>query len=198
MHIYIYIEKGKRKSLGKSIVVNDVEIEELEDGEMCKYLGMDEDVGYDGPLNKDRISKEFIHRAKKIWNSELHSRNKVTAFNAFALPVLTMSVGILDWTEQEILKLDIKTRKVMCMSGSLHCKGDIDRLYVSRNKGGRGLNNVSDIFKTRMVKLSDHFGQLDEKNPLLSMVRDRERENIIRIGDSIRQRYASDDHHGTD
>ena len=37
---YIYIERGKRKSLGKSIVVNDVEINELEDGEMYKYLGM--------------------------------------------------------------------------------------------------------------------------------------------------------------
>ena len=34
--------------------------------------------------------------------------------------------------------------------------------------------------------------------PLLSMVRDRERENIIRIAESIRQRYASDYHHGTD
>ena len=80
---------------------------------MYKYLGMDEDVGYDGPLNKDRISKEFIRRTKKIWNSELYSRNKVIPFNAFTLPVLTMSVDILDWTEQELLKLDIKTRKVM-------------------------------------------------------------------------------------
>ena len=86
----------------------------------------------------------------------------------------------------------------MCMSGSLHCKGEIDQLYVSRNKGGRVLNNVSDTFKTRMVKLSDHLEQVDEKNPLLSMVRNRERENIIRIGESIRQRYTSDDHHGTD
>ena len=159
MRIYIH-RKREGKSLGKSIVhvVNDVEIKELEDREMYKYLGMDEDVGYHGPLNKDRINKEFIHRAKKIWNSKLYSRNKATAFNAFALPVLTMSVGILDWTEQELLKLYIKTRKVMCISGSLHCKGDIDQLYVSRNKGGRGLNNVSDTFKTRMVKLSDHLG----------------------------------------
>ena len=159
---------------------------------------MDEDIRYDGPLNKDRISKEFIRRAKKIWNSELYSRNKATASYTFALLVLTMSVGILDWTDQELLKLDIKTRKVMCMSGSLHCKGDINRLYVSSNKGGRGLNNVSDTFKTRMVKLSDHLDQLDEENPLLIMVRDRERENIIRIGESIRQRYTSDDHHSTD
>ena len=97
MRIYIHRkERGKKKSLGKSIVVNDVEIKELEDGEMYKYLGMDEDVGYDGPLNKDRICKEFIRRAKKVWNSELYSRNNVTAFNAFALPVLAMSMGILD------------------------------------------------------------------------------------------------------
>ena len=57
---------------------------------------------------------------------------------------------------------------------------------------------MSHTFKTRIVKLSGHLGKPDEKDPLLSMVRDRERENIIRIGESIRQRYTSDDHHGTD
>ena len=34
---YIYIERGKRKSLGSSIKINGVAIRELEEGEMYKY-----------------------------------------------------------------------------------------------------------------------------------------------------------------
>ena len=93
---YIYTERGRRKSLGDKIVINEVEISEFEEGDLYKYLGIDEDIGYDGSLNKVRIGKEFLRRTKKIWNSELYSRNKVTAYNTFALPVLTMSVGVLD------------------------------------------------------------------------------------------------------
>ena len=38
---YINIERGQRKSLGESIVVNNVVIKELEDGDTYKYLGQD-------------------------------------------------------------------------------------------------------------------------------------------------------------
>ena len=44
---YIYIERGKRKSLGETININGVEIKELEESDMCRHLGQDESVGYD-------------------------------------------------------------------------------------------------------------------------------------------------------
>ena len=47
----MYIERGKRKSLGEMININGVEIKELEEGDTYKYLGQDESVGYDGPAN---------------------------------------------------------------------------------------------------------------------------------------------------
>ena len=57
---YIYIERGKRKSLGKKIDINEIEISELEEGDMYKYLGIDEDIGFDRPLNKERKNKERL------------------------------------------------------------------------------------------------------------------------------------------
>ena len=50
---YVYIEHGKQKSLGKSIKINGVSIRELEEGEMYTYLGQDESVSFNGPLNKE-------------------------------------------------------------------------------------------------------------------------------------------------
>ena len=184
---YIYTER--RKSLGDKIVINEVEISELEEGDLYKYLGIDEDIGYDGPLNKDIIGKEFLRRTKKIWNSELYSRNKVTAYNTFALPVLTMSVRVLDWSEQELMSLDIKARKILNMSGSFHSKGDTNHLYVPRSNGGRGLNSVIDMFKNQMVNLSNYLKQV-HNNPMLEIVKIKELDSIIRIGKSVKEQYS--------
>ena len=54
---YIYIERGKRKSLGTKLTINNIEILELESGSTYKYLGQDEDIGFKGELNKQRVMK---------------------------------------------------------------------------------------------------------------------------------------------
>ena len=43
------------------------------------------------------------------------------------------------WAKEELKTLDIMTRKVLTMNGAFHSKRDVDRLYVSREDGGRGL-----------------------------------------------------------
>ena len=154
---YIYIEHGKWKSLGKSIKINGVTIRELEEGEMYTYLGQDEFVGFNGPLNKERVRKEYKRRVRKIWSSNLYSNNKVTAHNTFAIPVLTPTIGILNWTKQEIRDLDIATREILTYTGSLHKRSDVNRLYVPRKFGGRGLTSVEDTYITRTIALGTHL-----------------------------------------
>ena len=33
-----------------------------------QYFGIDENISYVGQINKHRITKEYYHRIKKIWN----------------------------------------------------------------------------------------------------------------------------------
>ena len=47
--------------------------------------------------------------------------------------------GILRWNTDELKSFDRRTRKSMTMHGALHPKSDVDRIYVSRKMGGRGL-----------------------------------------------------------
>ena len=93
---------------------------ELEHGEMYTYLGQDESISYNGPLNKERVTNEYKRRVRKIWSSNLYSNNKITAHNTFAIPVITPTIGIINWTEQEIRNLDIATRGILTYTGSLH------------------------------------------------------------------------------
>ena len=117
---YINIERGQHKSLGESLVVSNVVIKELEDSDTYKYLGQDESVSYDGPLNKDRVTREYLKHVKRVWKSQLSAANKSVAHNVFAVLVITPTIGILNWTRDEIDTLDVKTRKYIAMSGSLH------------------------------------------------------------------------------
>ena len=107
-----------------------------------------------------------------------------------------MSVGLLDWSEQELVSLDVKkARKILNMTLSSHSKGDINHLYEPRSNGGRGLNSVLDMFKNRMVNLSNHLQQVTN-NPMLEIVKHREKDTIVRIGLTVKGEYSSGEEHG--
>ena len=67
---------------------------------------------------------------KKIWSSELTDYNKVAAHNSVATPIITPTVGINDWTIDDIEQLDINTHKILSMTGNLHPNSDIDYIYI--------------------------------------------------------------------
>ena len=98
-------------------------------------MGIDGNISYVGLANETRVTKEYYTRVKIIWNSELSSANKVIAHNSFAVPVLTTTVGILNWTIDEIKEIDINPRKQLTMSRNFHPNGDIDKLYLPRGQG---------------------------------------------------------------
>ena len=50
--------------------------------------------------------------------------------------------GILQWKESELKNVDRKSREKMTMYGALHPISDVDRLYIRRKKGSRGLMSV--------------------------------------------------------
>ena len=177
---YCYIEKGTQKSLGTKFEINGLELTELKHGEFYKYLGQDESVSINGPLNKEKVLSEYYKRIKKIWSSELYARNKVNAHNTFALPLLTPTFGILNWTKDELAQIDIKTRKILCMTGSFHRNSDINRLYCNRNKEGRGLNSVVDTYTTRIISLSIHLLKQSDSHKYLKAVLEHENDNIMR------------------
>ena len=54
-------------------------------------------------------AKKYLSSGKKIWSSESSDYNKVGAHNSSAMPVITPTVGIIDWTIDEIERLDINT-----------------------------------------------------------------------------------------
>ena len=77
--------------------------------------------------------------------------NKVIAHTIFAGPVFITLVGIVDGTINEIKETDCKRRKKLAMSSNFHPNGNVDRLYIPRSEGGRGLKSIVQMYKGRIV-----------------------------------------------
>ena len=82
--------------------MNNLNIKPIKDSDTYKYFGIDKSISNVGTLNKEKLMKKSLTMVKKISQSALRSFNKFITHNNFAIPVLTITVGILNWTIEEI------------------------------------------------------------------------------------------------
>ena len=186
---YLNIVKGMMVSDGEPLVMNNLTIKPVKEGDTYKYLGIDENISYHGPINKERVSKEYFTRTRKIWSSELSAYNKVIAHNAFAVPVLIPTIGVLDWTIGEIKDIDIKTRKILTLTRNFHPNSDVDRLYMQKSFGGRGLRQVQSSYESRIIAIRQHLIKNLHRNSVLEYIYEKETNDILRVGQELLQKY---------
>jgi hypothetical protein len=87
-----------------------------------------------------------------ILKSKLNAKNTITVMGASAVPVLRYSFGVINWRLQEIRKIDRKTSNKMH-----HPKGDIDRQYVKRTEGGRGLLQIKATYEAEIINIAEQL-----------------------------------------
>ena len=78
------------------------------------------------------------------------------------MAIFRYGAAILKWKESELKKVDRKTRKLMTIHGALHPKSDVDRLYVKRKEGGRGLSSIEIVVKTEMNNVGQYVSNSEE------------------------------------
>ena len=62
----------------------------------------------------------------------------------------------MKWAREELKQMDQKIRKIMTRHKALHPRDDIDRLYILRKEGGRGLASTEDSVDTSIQRLQDY------------------------------------------
>ena len=58
--------------------------------------------------------------------------------------------------------MDQRTRKLMTMHKALHPRDDVDRLFVSRKEGGRGLASIEDTVDASIQRLEDYMQKYEQ------------------------------------
>ena len=109
------------------------------------------------------VSKEYIRRLRKVLESKLNGRNLVCRFNAWAVSLIRYSATFVSWRKNELQAIDRKARKLFTMYGTLHPKSDVDRLYIPRKEGGRGLISIEDCVELAIRGLEVYVHGSEER-----------------------------------
>ncbi|XP_044749654.1 uncharacterized protein LOC123310250 [Coccinella septempunctata] len=125
--------------------------------ERYKYLGIQQTFEIRQQENKMETERELIRRVRRIMNTQLSAKNKMEAINIWAVPVFAYTAGILIWSKSDLEKLDRKIRSILTQYGTLHPNSAIERLYLPRKEGGRGLSNLQDIYLKEEKKIKNYF-----------------------------------------
>ena len=159
----LVMERGKIvKSVGIELPDGKV-IKSLQEGESYKYLGILEADRFLEEKMKLNVSKEYIRRLRKVLKSKLNSGNLVRGVNTWAVSLLRYSAAFVSWRKSELEAIDRKTRKLFTIYGALHPKSDVDRLYIPRKEGGRGLISIKDCVELTIRGLEVYVHGCEER-----------------------------------
>ena len=157
----LVMKSGKRHLTNGMELPNQDKIETFAENETYKYLGILEADTIKQLEMKDKIQEEYLRRTRKLLETKLSCRNLIKGINTWALPFVRYSGSLLKWTRDELKQMDQRTRKLMTMHMAFHPRDNIDRLYVSRKEGGRGLASIEDSIDALIQQLKDYIQKHD-------------------------------------
>ena len=96
--------------------------------------------------------------------------------------IIIIIIIIVDWTKEELQEMDREDQKLLTINRVLHPQADIDRLYLKRSEGGRGMIGVEDCVTI-------------ETNSLMSYIKQHANEKALKAGSS---RAGSESKEGRD
>ena len=167
----LVVERGKVKQTD-GLQLNIGNIQDVEVSQGYKYLGILQGQENLQQEVKSKATHLYFKRVKQVLKSKLNGQNKIQAINTYAMPVLSYMGGVIEWTQSEIEELDRKTRKTLNMYKGLHPRSDTHRLYLPRQKGGRGLKEVKATIQEEKQGLDDYLWRKKDAEPLLKAVWD--------------------------
>ena len=99
---------------------------------------------------KEKVQKEYYKRVRAVLKSKMNGGNVINAINIWAVATVRYGAGIINWNMGELDKIDRQTRKLLNMHRGLHPRSSVDRLYIPRAQGGRGLLSVKDCARSNL------------------------------------------------
>ena len=138
----LVIEKGKIvKSVGKELADNKI-IKSLQEGESYKYFRILEANKFLEEKMNLNVPKEYGRRLRKVLKSQMNGGNLDHGVNTWVVSLLRYSAVFVSLRKSELQAIDRKSRKLFTIYEALHPKSDVDRLYIPRKEGDRGLISI--------------------------------------------------------
>jgi hypothetical protein len=156
------MERGKPSANQVEIELADERCIPVVADEGYKYLGMLQKDKIDHEAMKIQLKKEYRKRTKIILKkTKLNAKNTIKAINTWAVSVMRYSGGIVKWTQDELRQIDRNTRKLLAAERAFNRNSDVDRLYLPRRSGGKGLASVEEAVNSEDISLKEYVHKAD-------------------------------------
>ena len=86
----------------------DSKIKKLNENEGYQYLGVMEANEVFHDHMKEKVSKEYLRRVRKVAGSKLNGGNLMQGINTWAVYLLRYAGGIINWSKEELKDIDIR------------------------------------------------------------------------------------------
>jgi hypothetical protein len=89
-------------------------------------------------------------------------------------------------------KINSKTKKMLTVYKMHHPKADIDRLYVKRKEGGRGLVEVEESYKIEIINIAEYHNTKYKGDHFVNIVKNHEStqpniSSIVKLAESLQK-----------
>ncbi|KAL1446751.1 hypothetical protein WDU94_005638 [Cyamophila willieti] len=139
------------------------QIDQMEENEVYKYLGINQHVKIDHTKLKNEFIEVYATKLERVLKTKLNSINLVKAINGWAVACLSYTYGLLKRSQTDLEALDRQTRTLMTKYRIHHPRACVERLYLPRRYGGRGLLNIQKLHNSQVMKIKTYFNKSEVK-----------------------------------
>ena len=82
--------------------------------------------------------------------------------NAWVAVMIRYGAAVLRLDERRIESINIKTRRLITMNGSLNPRENVGRLYLPRKEGGRGFISCKECVNVEVQSLDKYLSESEE------------------------------------
>ena len=160
----IIFKNGKMvRGEGLQVLEERMRTMDPDENEIYKFLGIEQADGIKTKNVFSRVKEEISKRTKMLVNTELNDKNLIMAINMKAIPVAAYAMNICKFTVGELKELDQIIKRQLrgkCMLGR---QASDERLYLKREKGGRGLKSMRDVYKETRLRVACYMAKSNNR-----------------------------------
>ena len=157
----IIFEHGKVvREKGLQVLEERMKTMDLDENEIYTFLGIEQADGIRMKMVFQRVKEELLKRVKMIANTELNDANLIKAINMNIIPVAAYAMNICRFNVGELKELNQTIKRELRGKSMLGKQAYNERLYLKKEKDGRGLKLLRDTNKETRLRVTCYMVRL--------------------------------------
>lgn len=126
--------------------------------EEYKYLGIYEtNKSTIKHSTKTNIINKITSRIDSLCKTNLNAKNLFKAINEYAISTINYYIGLIEFEPEEFAEIDKMIRQILIKNNAHYKPANKERLYMNRNKLGRGLSLLEHRSESMLFKFNKNI-----------------------------------------